>query len=65
VWPCTQNDAISNVAVIAAGGAVFATNTGWPDALVGVVMGVLALHSAHQVIILARHVLTPASAEPI
>ena len=65
VWLCRRNDAVSNVAVIAAGGAVFATNTGWPDALVGVVMGVVALHSAHQVITQARHELTTASAEPI
>jgi Co/Zn/Cd efflux system component len=60
VWLCKRNDAVSKVAVIAAGGAVFATNTGWPDTLVGVVVGILAQHSAHQVITLARHVLTTA-----
>ena len=65
VWLCTRNDAISNVAVIIAGGAVFATNTGWPDALVGVAMGGLALHSAYQVIAQARQELTTASAAPI
>lgn len=51
---CTRNDAISNVAVIVAGGAVFATGTGWPDAIVGVAMGCLALRSAYQVIGQAR-----------
>jgi Co/Zn/Cd efflux system component len=65
VWLCARNDAVSNVVVITAGCAVSATNTGWPDALVGVVMGILALHSAHQVITQARHELNTASAEPI
>lgn len=65
VWLCTRNDAISNVAVIVAGGAVFTTNTGWPDALVGVTMGGLALYSAHQIIAQARHELTMVSAAPI
>lgn len=58
VWLCTRNDAISNVAVIIAGGAVFATGMGWPDAIVGVAMGCLALHSAYQVIAQARQELS-------
>ncbi|MBT6885155.1 MAG: cation transporter, partial [Rhodospirillaceae bacterium] len=65
VWLCTRNDAISNVAVIVAGGAVFATNSGWPDALVGVAMGALALYSAYQIIAQARQELNTASAAPI
>jgi cation diffusion facilitator family transporter len=65
VWLCTRNDAISNVAVIVAGGAVFATNMGWPDALVGVAMGALALHSAYQVISQARQELTTVTAEAV
>jgi Co/Zn/Cd efflux system component len=62
VWLCTRNDAISNVAVIVAGAAVFATNTGWPDALVGVAMGCLALHSAYQIMVQARSELSTVSA---
>ncbi|MEQ8246568.1 MAG: cation transporter [Alphaproteobacteria bacterium] len=50
VWLCTRNDAIGNVAVIAAGAAVFLTNSGWPDVVVGLVMGGLALQSAYLVI---------------
>ena len=53
-WLCTRNDAIGNVAVIAAGGAVFLTNSGWPDVTVGLVMGGLALQSAYLVITQAK-----------
>jgi Co/Zn/Cd efflux system component len=53
-WLCTRNDAIGNVAVIAAGGAVFLTNSGWPDVAVGLVMGGLALQSAYLVITQAK-----------
>ena len=53
-WLCTRNDAIGNVAVIAAGGAVFLTNSGWPDVAVGLVMGGLALQSAYLVITKAK-----------
>ncbi len=64
VWLCTRNDAISNVAVIIAGGAVFATGTGWPDAVVGVAMGCLALHSGFQVIRQARQELATETVAP-
>lgn len=64
VWLCTRNDAISNVAVIVAGGAVFATGTGWPDAVVGVAMGCLALHSGFQVIRQARQELATETVAP-
>ncbi|MDA0367961.1 MAG: cation transporter [Proteobacteria bacterium] len=54
VWLCTRNDAIGNAAVIVAGGAVFGTNSGWPDVIVALAMGCLALHSAYLVISQAR-----------
>ena len=53
VWLCTRNDAIGNVAVLAAAAGVFGTGTGWPDVIVAGVMAVLALHSGWQVVRLA------------
>ncbi len=50
VWICSRNDAIGNVAVLAAAGAVFFTATPWPDLAVGAVMAALALSGAWQII---------------
>lgn len=50
VWICSRNDAIGNVAVIAAASGVFATNTGWPDVIVAGIMASLALWGAYQII---------------
>jgi Co/Zn/Cd efflux system component len=52
VWLCSRNDALGNVAVIAAAGGVFATTTAWPDIAVGSVMAALSLSAALQI---ARH----------
>lgn len=46
VWLCSRNDAITNVAVIAAASGVWVSATGWPDLAVGAVMATLALSSA-------------------
>jgi Co/Zn/Cd efflux system component len=46
VWLCSRNDAIGNVAVIAAAGAVAWTGTPWPDLIVAAAMASLFLHSA-------------------
>lgn len=46
VWLCSRNDAIGNVAVIAAAGMVAWTATPWPDLIVAVAMASLFLHSA-------------------
>jgi Co/Zn/Cd efflux system component len=46
VWLCTRNDAIANVAVIAAGGGVWISATAWPDLAVGIGIACLALTSA-------------------
>ncbi|MGH6660666.1 MAG: cation transporter, partial [Rhodospirillales bacterium] len=46
VWLCTRNDAIANVAVIAAASGVWVSATGWPDLAIGAVMATLALSSA-------------------
>lgn len=50
VWLCSRNDAIANIAVIAAGGGVWATGTFWPDALVGAVIAGLALTASVEVV---------------
>ncbi len=54
VWQCTRNDAISNLAVLAAAAGVFGTGTFWPDVAVAALMAGLALVSAYSVIRHAR-----------
>ncbi len=44
-WLCTRNDAIANLAVIAAAGGVFLTGAAWPDLIVGALVAALALGS--------------------
>ena len=60
VWLCTRNDAIGNVAVMAAALGVFGTARAWPDLLVAAVMGTLALLAAASVMRQARRELRPA-----
>jgi Co/Zn/Cd efflux system component len=43
VWICSRNDAIGNIAVMAAALGVFGTDTIWPDIAVAVVMALLGL----------------------
>ena len=43
VWLCSRNDAIGNIAVVAAALGVIGTDSAWPDLLVAVGMAVLAL----------------------
>jgi len=50
VWICSRNDAIGNIAVVAAALGVFGTGTGWPDIAVAVVMAALALSGGWQII---------------
>ena len=59
VWLCSRNDAIGNLAVMAAALGVSGTGTGWPDLAVAAVMGVLALSAARSVILQARAELRP------
>ena len=54
VWICTRNDAIGNLAVLAAAAGVFGSGTGWPDYLVAAIMSGLALWGAVQVLLHAR-----------
>lgn len=54
VWLCTRNDAIGNVAVMLAAAGVFGSGSGWPDWLVALLMGALALNASFSVIRQAR-----------
>jgi Co/Zn/Cd efflux system component len=49
-WICTRNDAIGNLAVLAAALGVFGTGSGWPDLVVAAIMAGLALQGAFTVI---------------
>jgi len=49
VWICTRNDALGNLAVLAAALGVFGTGTFWPDFIVAASMAGLALWGAMQV----------------
>lgn len=50
VWLCSRNDAIGNVAVMAAALGVWGTATGWPDLIVAGIMAGLFLSSAAQIL---------------
>ncbi len=55
VWLCSRNDALINVAVLAAAGGVAVTGTGWPDIAVAAAIAALSLSSAASIIRQARH----------
>lgn len=54
VWLCTRNDMIGNLAVVLAALGVVGSNSAWPDIIVALVMGVLAISAAYSVIAHAR-----------
>jgi len=54
VWLCTRNDAIGNLAVMAAALGVFGTGSNWPDLVVAGLMAALALHGGWLVLRQAR-----------
>ncbi len=49
VWICSRNDAIGNLAVMAAALGVFGTGQGWPDLLVAAIMALLAIWGSAEV----------------
>jgi Co/Zn/Cd efflux system component len=53
VWECSRNDIASNVSVFIAAGAVWLTQSGWPDLIVGLALASLFLRSAVGVIVSA------------
>lgn len=61
VWLCSRNDAIGNVAVMAAAFGVFGTGQAWPDLVVAAIMAGLAIWGGAEVIHQARGELKPAS----
>jgi Co/Zn/Cd efflux system component len=54
VWICSRNDTVGNLAVMFAAMGVFGTGTGWPDVIVGAIMGGLGLWGGWQIIGQAR-----------
>lgn len=50
IWLCSRNDAIGNIAIVIAASGVFATNTGWPDFFVAVMMAGLSSLASFQII---------------
>jgi cation diffusion facilitator family transporter len=55
VWLCSRNDAIGNVAIMLAAGAVWLTATKWPDLIVAALMAGLFLTSSAQILRQALH----------
>ncbi len=60
VWLCSRNDAIGNLAVMAAALGVLGTGSAWPDLLVAALMAGLALNSGWAVARQALRELRPA-----
>jgi Co/Zn/Cd efflux system component len=54
VWLCSRNDAVGNLAVMLAAAGVSGTGSGWPDLVVALTMGGLALSSGVAVVRQAR-----------
>jgi Co/Zn/Cd efflux system component len=54
VWLCTRNDAIGNLAVLAAAAGVFGTGSRWPDLAVACTMAALASSAGWSVLCQAR-----------
>jgi Co/Zn/Cd efflux system component len=50
VWLCSRNDAIGNIVVTGAAGAVWSTASAWPDLIVAGLMAGLFLSSAVQIL---------------
>ncbi len=65
VWLCSRNDAIGNVAVIGAAGAVAITGTAWPDLIVAAAMAALFLMSAYQILLQSLSELKAAEGEAV
>jgi Co/Zn/Cd efflux system component len=62
VWLCSRNDAIANVLVLMAAGAVALTATAWPDLIVGAAIAALELSAAYAIICAAVPALRSARA---
>ena len=54
VWICSRNDAVGNIAVMAAAWGVFGTGSAWPDLAVAVILAGLGISGGLQIV---RHAL--------
>jgi len=54
VWECSRNDIASNLSVFVAAGAIWLTESEWPDTIVALGLVFLLLRSAYRVISSAR-----------
>lgn len=54
VWICSRNDAVGNIAVMAAAWGVFGTGSAWPDLAVAVILAGLGITGGLQIV---RHAL--------
>ncbi len=54
VWICSRNDAIGNIAVMAAALGVFGTGTAWPDLIVAAILALLGIGGGMQIVRQAR-----------
>jgi Co/Zn/Cd efflux system component len=50
VWLFSRNDALANLAVVAAAGLVFWLNSAWLDLVVAGVLAIIFLHSAYEIL---------------
>ena len=54
VWICSRNDAIGNIALLAAAAHAFCTGAGWPDIVVAAIMAALSISGGRQIVRQAR-----------
>lgn len=64
VWICSRNDAIGNVAVLAAAAGVFGTGTAWPDLIVAAILASLGVWGGVQILRQAAGELRAEPAQP-
>lgn len=62
VWLCSRNDAVANLAVLAAAAGVLGAGSGWPDWMVATLIAGLALSSSFSVVRQARREILDACA---
>lgn len=62
VWICSRNDAIGNIAVMAAALGVFGIGTAWPDLIVAAILALLGISGGIQIVQQARRELRSVAA---
>lgn len=65
VWICSRNDAIGNLAVLAAAAGVFGTGAAWPDLVVAGIMAALGISGGWQIICHANAELSGSKLTPV